>query len=73
LLITSGYLSLPRLWRRSDPCKMIQQLFFMKMMILGLTLRVRLTLPANITSSVFRTSTLMSLFFGCGNLNVLPE
>jgi hypothetical protein len=73
LLITSGYLSLPRLWRRSDPCKMIQQLSFMKMMTLGLTLGVGLTHPANITSSVLRKSTPMSLFFGCGNLNVHPE
>jgi hypothetical protein len=52
---------------------MIQQLFFMKVMTLGLTLGVGLTHPANITSSVFKTSTLMSLFFGCGNLNALPE
>jgi hypothetical protein len=56
-----------------DPCNLIQQLLFMMRMILGLTLGVGLILPANITSSVFRTSILVSLFFGCGSLNVLPE
>jgi hypothetical protein len=63
----------PRLWRRLGPCRMTQQLSFRKVMTLGLTLGVGLTHLANITSSVFKISTLMSLFFGCGNLNVLPE